>query len=90
MVARQLYRKDWIEPSRIGSSNMTAVSKNKYIKKLDNIVDKYDNTCHRTIKMKSTGFNSGTYIKFDVENNEKDPKLNVGNHVRILQYKIIC
>ena len=90
MVTRQLYRKDWIEPSRIGSLNMTAVSKNEYINILDNIVDKYNNTCHRTIKMKSTGFNSGTYIEFDVENNEKDHKLNVGNHVRILQYKNIC
>ena len=32
---------------------MTSVSKNGYINKLDGIVDEYNNTYHRTIKMKS-------------------------------------
>ena len=31
---------------------MTAISKNVYFDALDNIVDKYNNTYHRTIKMK--------------------------------------
>ena len=31
---------------------MTLVSKNVYINKLDDIVDEYNNTYHRTIKMK--------------------------------------
>ena len=31
---------------------MTSVSKNVYIDKLDDIVSEYNNTCHRTIKMK--------------------------------------
>ena len=31
---------------------MTSVSKNMYINKLDDIVDEYNNTYHRTIKMK--------------------------------------
>ena len=31
---------------------MTSVSKNMYIVKLDDIVDEYNNTYHRTIKMK--------------------------------------
>ena len=31
---------------------MTSVSKNVYIDKLDDIVNKYSNTCHSTIKMK--------------------------------------
>ena len=31
---------------------MTAVSKNIYIDRLDDIVDEYSNTYHRTIKMK--------------------------------------
>ena len=31
---------------------MTLISKNVYIDKLDNIVNKYNNTYHRTIKMK--------------------------------------
>ena len=32
--------------------HMTAISKNVYFDVLDDIVDKYDNTVHRTIKMK--------------------------------------
>ena len=32
---------------------MTSVSKNGYINKLDGIVDEYNNTYHRIIKMKS-------------------------------------
>ena len=31
---------------------MTLISKNLYINKLDEMVNKYKNTCHRTIKMK--------------------------------------
>ena len=31
---------------------MTAVSKNIYIDRLDDMVDEYSNTYHRTIKMK--------------------------------------
>ena len=31
---------------------MTSISKKMYINKLDDIVNKYNNTCHRTIKVK--------------------------------------
>ena len=31
---------------------MTSVSKKLYFNKLDHIINKYDNTCHSTIKMK--------------------------------------
>ena len=31
---------------------LTLVSKNVYIAKLDDIVNKYNNTCHNTIKIK--------------------------------------
>ena len=43
-----------------------------------NIVNEYNNTCHSTIKI-----NSSTYIVFNVENYDKDPKFKVGDHVRI-------
>ena len=36
---------------------MTSVSKNLYTDKLDDIVSKYNNTHHNTIKMKSVEFN---------------------------------
>ena len=43
---------------------MTSVSKNVYINKLDDIVDEYNSTYHRTIKMKPIGVKDNTYIDF--------------------------
>ena len=40
---------------------MTSVSKNVYIDKLDDIVDEYNNTYHRTIKMKPVDVKDNTY-----------------------------
>ena len=68
---------------------MTSVSKNVYIDKLDDIVGEYNNTYHRTIKMKPVDVKDNTYIDFKKEVNDKDPKLKVGNHVRISKYKNI-
>ena len=62
---------------------MTSVSKNKYIDKLDEILNKCNNTYHSTVKMKTVDVNSGIYIDFGIENNEKDPKLKVCDYVRI-------
>ena len=41
---------------------MTSISKNVYIDKLDYIVDEYNNTKHRTIKMKPIDVKGKTYI----------------------------
>ena len=53
---------------------MSAISKNVYIDKLDNIVNKYNNVNHNTIKMKPVDLKSSKYIDFHEENNKKDPK----------------
>ena len=63
--------------------HMTAVSKNVYIDKLDDIVNEYNNTYHRTIKMKPIEVKDNTYIDSSKEVNDKDPKFKVGDHVRI-------
>ena len=68
---------------------MTSISQNVYIDKLDDIVDEYNNTYHRTIKMKPTDVKDNTYIDFEKEVNDKDPKFKVGDHVRISKYKNI-
>ena len=68
---------------------MTSVSKNVYIDKLDDIVDEYNNTYHRTIKMKPVDVKNNTYIDFKNEVTDKDPKFKVGDHVRIFRYKHI-
>ena len=52
----------------------TAISKNVYIDKLDDIVKKYNNTYHTTIKMKPVDVKHNTYIDFKKEINDKDPK----------------
>ena len=59
-----------------------------YINKLDDIVKKYNNTYHRSIKMKPVDVKDNTYIDFKKEVNDKDPKFKVGDHVRISKYKI--
>ena len=66
---------------------MTSISKNVYIDKLDDIVNEYNNTYHRTIKMKPVDVKDNTYIDFKKEINDKDPKFKVGDHVRISKYK---
>ena len=60
-----------------------------YIDKLDDIVDEYNNTYPRTIKMKPVDIKDNTYIDFNKEVNDKDPKFKVGDQVRISQYKNI-
>ena len=41
---------------------MTSISKNVYINKLDDIVNEYNNTYHRTIKMKPVDVKDNTYV----------------------------
>ena len=68
---------------------MTSISKNVYIDKLDDIVNKYNNTYHSTIKMKPVDVKSNTYIDYSKEINNKDPKFKIGDIVRISKYKNI-
>ena len=49
----------------------------------------YNNTYHRTIKMKPVDAKDNTYIDFKKEVNDKDPNFKVGDIVRISKYKII-
>ena len=62
---------------------MTAISKNIYHNVLDDIVKKYNNTYHRTIKMKPINVKSDSFAEYNEESNEKDAKFKVGDHVRI-------
>ena len=71
---------------------MTAISKNVYFDVLDDIVDEYNNTYHKTIKMKPADVKSDSFaeyngIAFNEESNKKDPKFKVGDHVRISKFK---
>ena len=68
---------------------MTSIPKDKYIDKLDDIVNEYNNTYHRTIKMKPVDVKDSTYINSMELHSIKDPKFKVGDHVRISKYKSI-
>ena len=68
---------------------MTSISKIVYIDKLDDIVNEYNNTYHKTIKMKPADVKDNTFIDSIKEVNDKDRKFQVGDHVRISKYKNI-
>ena len=51
--------------------HMTAISKNVYFDVLDNIVDKYNNAYHRTVKMKPIDVKSDSFAEYNEESNEK-------------------
>ena len=68
---------------------MTSISKNVSIDKLDGIVNKYNNTYHKTIKMKSIGIKQSTYFESSKKTNYQEPKFKIGDIVRILKYKNI-
>ena len=58
-----------------------AISKNVYFDVLDDIVDEYNNTYHRTIKIKPIDVGDYSFAEYNEESNEKDPKFKVGDHV---------
>ena len=66
---------------------MTAISKNVYFNVLEDIVDEYNNTYHKTIKMKPIDIGDDSFAEYNEEPNEKDRKFKVGDHVRISKFK---
>ena len=60
-----------------------------YIDKVDDIVNKYNNTYHRTIEMKPVDVKDNAYIDSAKEVNDKVRKFQVVDHVRISKYKSI-
>ena len=69
--------------------NLTAISKNVYFDVLDDIVNKYNNTTHKTIETKPIDVTGDTYAEYNENPYKKDPKLKVGDNVRITKYKNI-
>ena len=66
---------------------MTAILKNVYFDVLDDIVNKYNNTVHKTIKMKSIDITDDSYVECNENPNKNDPTFDVGDHVRNSKYK---
>ena len=59
------------------------MSENVYINKLDDIVNKCNNTYHSTIKMKLVDVKPNTYINSRKEINDKNPKFKIDDIVTI-------
>ena len=59
------------------------------IDKLDDVVNKCNNKYHRTIKMKPINVTGHTNINTDKEGNNKDPKFQIADHIKISKYKNI-
>ena len=72
---------------------MISVSKNVCIFKLDDKVDKWNNTYPKNLKIlisiKPVDLKSNTYFKFSKETNDKDPKFKIDGIVRIPKCKNI-
>ena len=68
---------------------MTLILKNVYTDKSDSLVNKYNNTYHRPIKMEPGGVKSSIYTDFNKENNKEGPKFKVGDNARISKFKNI-
>ena len=69
--------------------HMTTISKNVYIDVLNDIVNKYNNTIHITIKIKPIDVTNDSYAEYNEDLNQKGPKFKVNDHVRISKYKNI-
>ena len=69
--------------------HMTTIGKNVYIDVLDDIVQKYNNTVHSSIKMKPKDVKDDSFVEYFEETNKKSPKFKVGDNVRIYIIKIL-
>ena len=67
--------------------HVTAVSRNVYFDVLNDIVDEYNNTYRKTIKMKPIDVGDDSFAEYNEESNEKGPKFKVDDHVRISKFK---
>ena len=57
--------------------HIKTVSKDADFNVLDNIVYKYNNIVHRSIKMKLINVTADSYAEYNEDSNEKDPKFKV-------------
>ena len=70
--------------------HMTNIGKNvSYKNVLDDIVNKYNNTYHSSIKVKPKYVTDSVFVEYNEESDNKELKFKVGDNVRISKYKNI-
>ena len=67
----------------ICGADIASISKNVHIDKLDAIFNKYNNTYHKTIKIKPVDVKPSMYVDFNKENNKESLEFKVVDNVRI-------
>ena len=65
------------------------IQQNVYFDVLDDIVDKYNNTVHKTNKMKPIEVMNDYYAEYNEHPIKKNPKFKVGDNIRISKHKNI-
>ena len=70
--------------------HMTTVSKNVYFDVLDDIVNKYNNTVHRNIKMKPVDVTGDSYVKYVKDLNKKILNLKLVTTLEFQNIKQFC
>ena len=66
--------------------HMTTISKNVYFNVLNDIIDNYNNTYNKTIKIKHIDVKSDSFVEYNEEYNEKDPKFKVGDQIGVKKF----
>ena len=64
------------------NKHIALISRNVYIDKLDDIVNKYNNTYHSTIKMKPVDVKQSIYTNSSKEINDEDTKFKISDFAR--------
>ena len=62
--------------------HMTADSEDVYFNVLNDIVGQYNNTYHKTIKMKPIDVKRDSFADYNEESNEKDPQFKIVDHAK--------
>ena len=70
-------------------NHITTISKNVYIDVLNDLVNRYNYTVHKTIKIKPIDVTNDSYVEYNEDSNKKNPKFKVVDCVRISKYKNI-
>ena len=84
---KSVIAKRFLRTLKIRSTNTWISFKIVYINKLNDIVNKYNNTYNNAIKMKPAGVKPNAKIESNKEINDKNPKFKIGDTVRISKYK---
>ena len=75
------------EGKSVAAERFLKCLKNVYFDVLNDIVDEYNNTYHRTIKMKPIDVGDYSFAEYNEQSNEKDPKFRAGDHAQISKFK---